>query len=84
MWGQMAIDTGITLAEAKLALARWLLADAELATGAQMSRINTGGTDRQLTRVDAPEIRENIKFWQEQVRMLSGGNTIPVYKVLLP
>lgn len=80
----MPDDNGITVAEAKTALAAWLTADAALASGAQSTRISTGGTERQLTRADAAEIRRNIEFWDTKVRQLAGGNTIRVYGVIPP
>lgn len=80
----MPDNNGITLAEAKTALAAWMTADAQLASGAQSYRINTGSTERQLTRADAAEIRRNIEFWDGKVRELAGGGGIRVYGVIPP
>lgn len=80
----MPDDRGITLAEAKTQLAKWMTADAELASGAQSSRFNNGTTDRQVTRADAGEIRSNIQFWDAKVRELEGGGAIQLYGVVLP
>lgn len=57
---------GITLAQAQTQLDAWLAADAAVALN-QSYRIN----DRQLTRADAEQIRENIKFWEQRVNALS-------------
>jgi len=59
---------GITLAQAEAQLALWIAADTAVATGQSYS---VGG--RQLTRADAREIRENIIFWDSQVRRLSSA-----------
>lgn len=80
----MPDDKGITLAEAKTALAAWMTADAALASGAQSYRINTGTTDRQITRADAAEIRNNIQFWDAKVRELAGGGVIQVFGIIPP
>lgn len=52
---------GITLAEAETRLADWLAADAAVSK----KQSYTIG-DRTLTLADAKEIRENIKFWNDQ------------------
>jgi hypothetical protein len=57
----MAID----LATAETNLNLWIAADAALTGGAQSYRLNTGTTDRMVTKVDAAEIRNNIKFWND-------------------
>lgn len=80
----MPDDNGITLAEAKLALAAWMTADAELAAGAQSTRYSRNGVDRQLTRADAAEIRRNIDYWDGKVRELVTGGGIRVYGVIVP
>jgi len=80
----MPDDKGITLQEAKLALAKWMLADAELAGGAQSYTIKTTMGERQLTRADATKIRENIVFWDAKVRELAGGGGIQMYNAVLP
>lgn len=56
---------GLTLATAEEKLAAWLEADAAVQSG-QMYRYN----DRQLTRADALEIRENIKYWNQMCNQL--------------
>ena len=61
---------GITLAQAEAQLAAWLAADSATA-GGQAYTISTGGGSRSLTRANAAEIRENIKFWNQQVQALS-------------
>jgi hypothetical protein len=80
----MPDNNGITLAEAKTALAKWMTADAELATGAQSSKFSHAGVERQLTRADAAEIRRNIEFWDTKVRQLAGGGVIQVYGIIPP
>jgi hypothetical protein len=57
---------GITLTQAETELALWLAADRAVATS---QSYNIGG--RTLTRADAGEIRENIVFWDKQVKRLS-------------
>jgi len=81
----MPDDSGITLAEAKTALALWMTADAALASGAQSYRIASGGgAERQLTRADAGEIRRNIDYWDGKVRNLANGGVIRVFGVIPP
>jgi hypothetical protein len=67
---------GITLADAQAQLAAWLAASAAIAAK-QSYEIETAGTRRKLTLVDAAEVRNNIQFWQNQVQALtpaaSGG-----------
>jgi len=64
---------GITLAQAETRLAAWLEADAAVASGQAYS---IGG--RSLTRANAREIRDNIKFWDQQVKKLDRGGGIRV------
>lgn len=64
---------GLTLAIAEQHLTEWLAADSAVAKSQAYS---IGG--RTLTRTNANEIRENIKFWRETVAGLerkveSGG-----------
>lgn len=59
---------GITLAQAEAQLAVWLAADAAVANN-QSYRIN----ERQFTKADAEQIRENIKFWDGEVRRLDAA-----------
>ena len=65
----------ITLAVAETHLASWLAADTAVATGQSYSI-----SGRALTRADALEIRNNIKFWNDMVKSLggTGGMTIKV------
>lgn len=68
---------GITLAQAEAQLALWIAADTAVATG-QSYTIGW----RSLTRAQAREIRENIIFWDSQVKRLateaSGGSGIKI------
>jgi len=57
---------GITLAQAEEQLTAWLDASKAVANGQSYTIAG-----RSLTRADAKEIRENIKFWDAQVKRLS-------------
>ena len=59
---------GITLANAEAKLAEWLEADSKVASS-QYYMID----GKQLTRANAAEIRQNIEFWDRQVKRLSRG-----------
>ncbi|MBI5886770.1 MAG: hypothetical protein HZB85_09365 [Deltaproteobacteria bacterium] len=59
---------GITLAEAETHLTTWLDADKAVAKGQSFSI-----SGKTYTRADAQVIRENIEFWDRQVRRLSRG-----------
>jgi Flp pilus assembly protein TadG len=59
---------GITLAQAEAQLTAWLDASTAVATGQAYSIAG-----RSLTRANAAEIRENIKFWNAEVKSLSRG-----------
>ena len=59
---------GITLSQAETQLALCMAADTAVATS---QSYNMGG--RALTRADAKEIRENIVFWDKQVKRLTRG-----------
>lgn len=59
---------GITLAQAQARLTDWLAADAAVAKNQSYSVAG-----RALTRANAREIRENISYWDEQVKRLSRG-----------
>ena len=61
---------GITLDQAQAQLALWLAASTALASG-QSYAIDTAGVRRQLTRVDAAEVRTNIDYWQRKVSELA-------------
>lgn len=67
---------GISLADAQAQLALWLAASSSIAAKQSYS-IETAGTRRQLTHVDAAEVRNNIAFWDAKVKELtpaaSGG-----------
>lgn len=60
----------ITLAQAETQLVLWIAADAALAAG-QSYRIG----ERQLTRVDAEQVRANINYWENRVMALSDGRS---------
>jgi len=59
---------GITLAQAEVQLALWLAADAAVATGQSYTI-----SGRSLTRANAREIRENITYWDKQIKRLTRG-----------
>jgi len=59
---------GITLAQAETQLDLWITADAAVAAG---QAYTIGG--RSLTRANAKEIRENIVFWDNQVKRLTNS-----------
>ena len=59
---------GITLSQADEQLTAWLAASTAVASGQAYSI-----SGRSLTRANAAEIRENIKFWNEQVQTLTRG-----------
>lgn len=61
---------GITLAQAEAQLAAWLSAS-EAVARSQSYEIDTGNGRRKLTRADAAEIREQVKFWDERVKALT-------------
>ena len=61
---------GITLTQAETQLAIWIDADTAVATGQGYSIAG-----RSLTRADAKEIRENIMFWDSQVKNLSAASS---------
>ena len=66
---------GITLAQAQTQLNTWLAADTAVATGQSYTIGN-----RALTRANAKEIRENITYWDEQVKRL--GRTTGMVSVV--
>lgn len=61
---------GITLASAQAHLDAWLAADLALATS-QSYTITVNGSSRQLTRADAAEVRESVKYWDNWVKRLT-------------
>jgi len=62
------IMAGITLIQAETQLTAWLSADTAVATGQSYT---IGG--RSLTRANAKEIRDNIVFWDRQIKRLTRG-----------
>lgn len=79
----MPDDNGITLAEAKMQLSKWLAADAAVSMG-QSSKMEINGSSKQLTRADAEQIRQNVEYWNTMVRRLSGASCIRTYGVISP
>ncbi len=59
---------GITQEQAQAHLDEWLAADLAVSKG---QAYTIGG--RSLSRADAATIRENIEFWDRQVKRLSRG-----------
>lgn len=59
---------GITLVQAEAALATWVEADLKVASGQSYSIAG-----RSLTRADAREITEKIKFWEGRVKELAAS-----------
>lgn len=69
----------ITLAQAEAKLVEWMDADTAVATGQSYT---IGG--RSLTRANSREIRENITFWNNQIRSLSASRRGPTLKGATP
>jgi hypothetical protein len=65
---------GITLIQAEAQLTAWLAASTAVASG-QAYSMSSGGSSRTLTRADAKEIRENIKFWNDMVKSISKSSS---------
>lgn len=63
---------GITLAQAEAQLAAWLTASLKVAES-QSYEIDTGNGRRKLQRADAVEIRQQIRYWQGQVSLLTSA-----------
>ncbi len=61
---------GITLAQAQTQLDAWLAASLAIANNQSYS-IETGGTQRTLTRANAAWINRQITYWNGQVKKLS-------------
>ncbi len=59
---------GITLAQAEAQLALWLEADTQVALNQSYSLAG-----RTLTRANAQEITDKIKFWEGKVQRLTNG-----------
>lgn len=66
-----------TLETAKKHLNAWLEAELAVSTG-QSYRIGS----RQLTRADLAEIRQQIKFWRQEVARLEGRGARKVLRVV--
>jgi hypothetical protein len=64
--------SGLTLMEAQAQLATWLVASTAV-SHSQSYTLATESGSRSLTRADAAEIRQHIRFWDKQVRRLSRG-----------
>lgn len=64
---------GITLAIAEAQLAAWLAASTKTAQSQSYEITTADGASRRLTRADAAEIREQIKYWSGQVNDLSAA-----------
>lgn len=62
--------SGITLETAQAQLDRWVAADAAVSESQSYSIAG-----RSLTRADAGEITEKIKYWQRQVARLSNASS---------
>lgn len=63
---------GITLQTAEARLNAWLAADEALTVrGVKSYRVNTGTTDREVTSLDLPEVRNQIDYWNNWVQRLS-------------
>lgn len=69
---------GITLVQAQERLADWLAADKAVSRNQSYSL-----DQRTLTRADAATIRENIKFWNDQVKVLTSGSGRKVTKLVV-
>lgn len=75
---------GITLAQAQAQLDAWLAASLAVASN-QAYEISTGTGTRRLTRANAAEIREQVKYWEQRVLALTppeaGGRRRTYYVV---
>lgn len=67
----------ITLAQAQAKLTEWMNADTVVATGQSYSI-----GERSLTRANSKEIRENIKFWKNEVRRATLGGSIKMRRAV--
>lgn len=61
---------GYTLAQAQAQLDAWMAASLAVA-GSQEYRIG----DRMLTRADGAEVRQQVKFWRDEVNRLTAAAT---------
>lgn len=73
----------ITLEFAQARLTLWLEAEAALATGQNYS-IETGGSKRSLSRVDAGEVRKMVDYWRREVERLTSGSNSPRVRLIVP
>lgn len=65
---------GLTLAQAEAQLATWIAASTAVGERGQAYAINSpGGGGRTLTRANLREIRDQVEFWDRQVKRLSRG-----------
>ena len=69
---------GLTLTQAEAQLAAWVQASTDLAERGQSSSIK----GRSLTRADAREVRESIKFWQSMCERLGRDGGIQRRRVI--
>jgi hypothetical protein len=68
----------ITLSQAQANLSLWIQADAAVSTGQSYSI-----GDRSLTRANAKEITEKIRFWRNEAERLEAGSSAPrVFRVV--
>jgi len=74
---------GITLAQAEAQLTLWLAASTAVAAS-QSYEIDTGNGRRRLTRADAAEIRQQIEFWDAQVKQLTPGESGRRVRYMVP
>lgn len=65
---------GMTIEIAQAHYDAWLAADLALATS-QSYRISVNGSERQLARADAAEVRLNLEYWLGQVKLLTSAGT---------
>lgn len=63
---------GYTLVQAQAQLDAWMAASLAAASN-QRYRISVNGSERELTRADANEIREQIAFWRSEVARLTAA-----------
>lgn len=72
-----------TLEEAKAKLKMWMDADEALAVTGQAYVVDVGGSKRSLTRADAAEIQNRIRYWAREVsRLESGSRGLRVRRVI--
>lgn len=65
---------GITLEQAQAKLDTWMAAEDAVASGQEYSIASNTGS-RSLKRADLAEVREQVKFWNGQVKELSRGSS---------